>query len=97
MYTKHFENDIIFCNVFEDVLESATLSLYLKELNVMFHELNLKVSLFSMVLKELIFIFYLLSWQLVLCCVTVLKTAPYIVHSAVYIFRFGPLRSVEIF
>ena len=33
----------------------------------------------------LIFIFYLLSLQLVLCRVAALKAAPYIVHSAVYI------------
>ena len=30
-------------------------------------------------------VFYLLSLQLVLCCVAVLKSDPFIVHSAVYI------------
>ena len=34
-------------------------------------------------LKKFTFIFYLLSLQLVLCCVAVLKSSPYIVHSAV--------------
>ena len=42
--------------------------------------------MFSLLLKELTFIFYLLSLELALCCVAALKTAPYIVHSAVYIF-----------
>ena len=42
-------------------------------------------SMFSLLLKELIFIFYLLSLQLVLCRVAALKSGPYIVHSAVYI------------
>ena len=44
--------------------------------------------MFSLLLKELIFIVYLLSLHLVLCCVAALKAAPYIVHSAVYIFSF---------
>ena len=30
--------------------------------------------------------FYLLSLQLVLCCVVALKVAPHIVHSAIYVF-----------
>ena len=37
---------------------------------------------------SLIFAFYLLLLQLVLCCVAALKAAPYIVHSTVYIFSF---------
>ena len=41
--------------------------------------------MFSLLLKEFIFIFYLLSLQLVLCRVAALKAAPYIVHSAVNI------------
>ena len=41
--------------------------------------------MFFLLLEELSFIFYLLSLQLVLCCLVAIKSGPYIVHSAVYI------------
>ena len=54
------------------------------------------IELSSLLLKELIFNFELLLLQLVLCRWAALKSHPYIIHSADYIFILVLLRSVRV-
>ena len=53
--------------------------------------------MFSLIGIEHAFIFYLLSLQLMVCCVAVTKKQPRTSSIVQLIFYFGPLRSMEIF